>query len=52
MEELLGWATGPEQGSQVTFTRYERGLLVYAPQRGDVLALADDSAWRGYAGSF
>ncbi len=52
VEELLGWAIGPEQGNQVTFTRYERGLLVYAPQRGDVLALADDGAWRGYAGSY
>ena len=50
--ERLGWATGPERGDVVTFVVYERGLLVYAPQRGDVLALSDDGQWKGYAGSF
>ncbi len=52
VRDQLGWATGGERGADATFTPYERGVLLYAPQRGDVLAFAEEGAWRGYAGSY
>lgn len=52
VRDALGWATGAEQGNQVTFAVYERGELVSIPQRGDIVAFADVGTWQGYPGSY
>ena len=53
----LGWGLTGESGAQATLLRFERGWLVYLPQRGDVLALVEDpggqaGAWRALPGAF
>lgn len=53
----LGWGLASESGGQAVLQRFERGWLVYLPQRGDVLALLEDpggqaGAWRALPSAF
>ncbi|MGQ9889959.1 MAG: hypothetical protein ACUVSX_15955 [Aggregatilineales bacterium] len=53
----LGWGLTSESGAQATLQRFERGWLVYLPQRGDILALLEDpggqaGTWRALPGAF
>ena len=53
----LGWGLAGESGAQAALQRFERGWLVYLPQRGDVLALVEDAGgqagmWRALPGAF
>lgn len=53
----LGWALADETGGSATVQRFDRGQMVYLPQRGEILVLVEDAggltgAWRSFAGSF
>ncbi len=53
----LGWGLAAESGAQAALQRFERGWLVYLPQRGDILALVEDpggvtGTWRALPGAF
>ncbi|MEZ4667109.1 MAG: hypothetical protein R3E39_04185 [Anaerolineae bacterium] len=53
----IGWAVTDETGGQATIQIFERGQMVYLPQRATVFVLANDSSgvagtWRAFAGSF
>jgi hypothetical protein len=53
----LGWATNAESGGTGTVQLFERGQMVYLPERGDILIMAFDpggatGTWRSVAGSY
>jgi hypothetical protein len=53
----LGWGVADEVGGMSTIQRFDRGQMVYLPQRGEILALVEDAGgltgtWRSFAGSF
>jgi hypothetical protein len=53
----LGWGIAPEAGNQATQQRFDRGWMVYLPQRGDIVVLIEEAngtsgTWRAVAGSF
>ncbi len=53
----LGWATSDEAGGQSTAQVFERGQMVYLPQRGMIFVLITDNGglsggWRAVPGSF
>lgn len=52
----LGWATTDESGSTATMQLFDRGQMVYLPQRGEIIIMAFDpgnvtGTWRAVAGS-
>lgn len=53
----LGWATTPESATIATLLRFERGLLLHTPARGNILVLiasqpgATTGSWRVVPGS-
>jgi hypothetical protein len=52
----LGWGTAPESGNQATQQRFDRGWMIFLPQRGDILVLAEEGSglsgtWRAVAGA-
>ncbi len=52
----LGWALADEAGATATVLFFERGQMVYLPQRGEIVTLANDpggagGTWRAAAGS-
>lgn len=53
----LGWALNAEAGGTATVQRFERGHMLYLPQRADILILVDDpgglaGSWRAVPGAF
>lgn len=53
----LGWALTDETGGSATIQRFDRGQMLYLPQRGEILALVEDAGgltgnWRSFPGSF
>lgn len=54
----MGWAVMDEAGGQATAQAFERGQMVYLPQRGTVFVFVYDASgglsgsWRAAAGSF
>lgn len=53
----IGWAMTDELGGQATTQAFDRGQMVYLPQRGTILVFAYDpgglsGTWRAVAGSF
>jgi|FLYN01.1.fsa_nt_gi hypothetical protein len=53
----LGWGLTDEAGGSATMQRFERGLMLYLPQRGEILALVEDpggltGTWRSFVGSY
>jgi hypothetical protein len=53
----LGWATSDEAGGQSTAQIFERGQMVYLPQRGMIFVLITNNGglnggWRAVTGSF
>jgi hypothetical protein len=53
----LGWALSEEMGNTATLQRFDRGQMLYLPQRGDILVLVEDpggltGAWRAIPGSY
>ena len=53
----LGWATSDEKGGQSTAQIFERGQMVYLPQRGMIFVLITDNGglnggWRAVPGSY
>ncbi len=53
----LGWATSDELGGQSTAQIFERGQMVYLPQRGMIVVLITDNGglnggWRMVSGSY
>lgn len=53
----LGWALTDEAGASATVQRFDRGQMVYLPQRGEILALVEDTGgltgvWRSFVGSY
>ncbi len=53
----LGWALADEVGGTSTAQRFDRGQMIYLPQRGEILVLVEDpggltGTWRMVAGSF
>jgi len=53
----LGWALTDESGGSATSQRFDRGQMIYLPQRGEILALVEDpggltGAWRSFVGSY
>jgi hypothetical protein len=53
----LGWALTDETGGSATVLRFDRGQMLYLPQRGEILALVEDAggltgSWRSFAGSY
>ena len=52
----LGWATAEEAGGQATAQIFERGQMVYLPQRGTIFVLIStnglNGGWRAVSGSF
>ncbi|MEL6269337.1 MAG: hypothetical protein AAFV33_04060 [Chloroflexota bacterium] len=52
VRNALGWATSPERGDTTTYLPYQQGTLLYAPQRGQIIAFGSENTWRGYAGSY
>lgn len=52
----LGWATTEENGGTATTQLFDRGLMVYLPQRGEIITLVYDpggmtGTWRAVAGT-
>ncbi len=48
----LGWGITQETGNQATQQRFDRGWMIYLPQRGDIVVLDDvGSTWRVVAGT-
>lgn len=52
----LGWALADEAGATATVLFFERGQMVYLPQRGEIVTLANDpggagGTWQAAAGS-
>ncbi len=52
----LGWATTDENGGQATMQPFERGQMVYLPQRGQIIIMVFDAGgltgtWRAVPGS-
>jgi hypothetical protein len=52
----LGWATTDEAGNNATIQLFDRGQMVFLPQRGEVITLIYDpggvtGTWRAVAGS-
>lgn len=52
----LGWALAEEAGATATVLYFERGQMIYLPQRGEIVVLANDpggagGTWRAAAGS-
>jgi serine/threonine-protein kinase len=53
----LGWATAGEAGAAATIQRFDRGYMLFVPQRGQIVILIEDpgglmGSWRAVAGSF
>lgn len=53
----MGWAVADETGGQATVQAFERGQMVYLPQRGTIFVFVYDTGglsgtWRAAAGSF
>ena len=49
----LGWATAPPGSGESVSARFTKGWLIYAPQRNDILLLADNlKRWWGLSGRF
>lgn len=53
----LGWALMDEAGGSATVQRFDRGQMLYLPQRGEILALVEDpggltGVWRSFVGSY
>ena len=53
----LGWGLAAESGGQAALQRFERGWMLYLPQRGSILALVEDAGglagtWRALPGAF
>lgn len=52
----LGWATSDEGGGASPIQLFDRGQMVYLPQRGEIIIMAFDpggvtGTWRAFAGS-
>lgn len=48
----LGWGITAENGNQATQQRFDRGWMVYLPQRGDMVVLDETGGtWRAVAGT-
>ena len=53
----LGWGLADEVGGNSTGQRFDRGQMIYLPQRGEILVLVEDpggltGTWRAVAGSY
>jgi hypothetical protein len=53
----LGWGLADELGGTSTAQRFDRGQMIYLPQRGEILVLVEDpggltGTWRTMAGSY
>ena len=51
----LGWARADETGTQATVQRFENGLMVWIPGRGDIFVIVQDTAggtWSARVGQF
>ena len=49
----LGWGTAPPSSGEAVYVRMTTGWLISAPQRGDILLLADNlKRWWGLPGSY
>jgi hypothetical protein len=54
----LGWAVTEESGANATAQTFERGQMIYLPQRGQVFILVNDpgslvsGSWRAVTGSY
>jgi hypothetical protein len=53
----LGWALNDESGGQAVVQVFDRGLMIYLPQRGMIITLITDlgglaGSWRMTQGSF
>jgi hypothetical protein len=53
----LGWGVTDELGNNATILRFDRGQMMYLPQRGEILVLVEDpggltGSWRAFAGSY
>lgn len=54
----LGWAVTEESGANATAQAFERGQMIYLPQRGQIFILVNDpgsvisGSWRAVAGSY
>lgn len=52
----LGWASGDESGSTANIQLFDRGQMVYLPQRGEIIIMSFDTGnisgmWRAVPGS-
>jgi len=52
----LGWGTNAEAGAEGSYVPFDRGRMLYLPQRGEILVLVDDpggfsGTWRAQPGS-
>ena len=52
----LGWGMTPENGNQASQQRFDRGWMIYLPQRGDIVVLVEDAGgltgtWRPIPGT-
>ncbi len=53
----LGWATNDESGASATVQLFDRGQMIYLPQRGEIIVMIYDvggstGTWRAVPGSF
>lgn len=52
---VLGWGTAAEQGAVAVVLRFQNGLMIHIPARGDVLILVGgnrDGTWQSVLGGF
>ncbi len=52
---VLGWGTAPEQGALAVVLRFQNGLMLHIPARGDTLILVGgnrDGTWQSVLGGF
>jgi hypothetical protein len=52
----VGWATGDESGSTANVQLFDRGQMIYLPQRGEIIIMSFDpgnisGTWRAVPGS-
>lgn len=54
VRQFLGWAFGDEAGGQITYQRFDRGLMLAISARTQIIVLAGsfDGTWRSFVGSF